>query len=84
MTAAIIAADVAIGAACVAGLVLLAYLLHRDRHLIGRPGKPMPDMPADALIRALGTRLLLSNPRIRRRSRQNVRGQPGTETPALE
>ncbi len=51
MTAIVAAAVILIAAACVAGLVLLAWLLHRDRYLIWRPGGPLPDVPADALIR---------------------------------
>jgi hypothetical protein len=39
----IIAAVVLIGAACVAEVGLLAYLLRRDHDLIWRPGVPFPD-----------------------------------------
>ena len=45
MTAIIMIAVLLIAAECVAGLVLLAYLLHRDRGQFWRPGKPLPDIP---------------------------------------
>ncbi len=35
-------------------LILLGYLLRRDRHLIWRPGKPPPELPADAPIGSWG------------------------------
>lgn len=34
-----------------AGLAYLMHLLRRDRHLIWRPGKPLPDVAADAPLR---------------------------------
>jgi hypothetical protein len=51
MIAAIITIDLIIGAACVAGLVLLVYLLRRDRGLIWHRGDPLPDVRMDAPAR---------------------------------
>lgn len=49
--AAVIAVQAAVAVlslACLAGLGLLAHLLHRDRGLTWRPGARLPELPEDA------------------------------------
>jgi uncharacterized iron-regulated membrane protein len=50
---ALITADAAIAVACLALAGLLAWLRHRHRGILGRPGRPLLDVPAEAVEQAI-------------------------------
>lgn len=53
---------------CVGGAAWTGYLLRRDRHLIWRPGNPLPDVPPEAPLRTW-------------QSHSTMRGAPASRSP---